>query len=157
MKHLARIIRLDESDLNVFEHPAEPGEWAISGAFAFSNWSEADLTGKRRQAFAHGWLSLESFGRASVVAVAPVTDLEWETLAAALADHFVAHYGAPGRAVAMPVALEELGHAEALCSDYEPNTLLLVERTLEEVGVRERFRAVKPVAAPLESFAVHGE
>ena len=49
MTHLARVIRLDESDLNVFEHAAEVGEWAISGAFAYSNWTEADLTGKRRQ------------------------------------------------------------------------------------------------------------
>jgi len=28
---LARVIRLDESDLNVFETPGEAGEWAISG------------------------------------------------------------------------------------------------------------------------------
>ena len=156
MSHLARVIRLDESDENVFEHPAEIGEWAISGAFAYSNWTEADLVGKRRQAFAHGWLGLETFGRASVVAVAPVTEREYQALAEALADHFVAHYGAPDRAAALPVALDELGHARALCDDYEPNTLILVERTLESVGVRERFRPVKPVAAPLESFAVHG-
>ncbi|RAI00208.1 hypothetical protein DLJ53_21110 [Acuticoccus sediminis] len=156
MTHLARVIRLDESDLNVFEHAAEPGEWVISGAFAYSNWTEADLTGKRRQAFAHGWLGLETFGRASVVAVAPITEREWQACAEALADHFVAHYGAPSRQAAMPVALEELGYARDLCNDYEPNTLILVERTLEPVGVRERFRPIAPTAAPLESFAVHG-
>ena len=42
---LARVIRLDESDLNVFEVPGEAGEWAISGAFEFSDWTEAHLTG----------------------------------------------------------------------------------------------------------------
>ena len=65
---LARLIRLDDSDLNVFDAPAEPGEWAVPGTFAFSNWTEDDLSGKARQAFAHGWLGLESFGRGSVAA-----------------------------------------------------------------------------------------
>ena len=37
---LARLIRLDDSDLNVFEAPAAPGEWTIPGTFAFSNWTE---------------------------------------------------------------------------------------------------------------------
>ena len=37
MSQFARVIRLDDSDLNVFEPAAEIGEWAISGAFAFSN------------------------------------------------------------------------------------------------------------------------
>ena len=32
----ARTIRLDESDDNVFDHPANAGEWAISGGFEFS-------------------------------------------------------------------------------------------------------------------------
>ena len=50
---LARTIRLDESDDNVFESPASDGEWAISGGLEFSNWSEDDLTGKARQAFSN--------------------------------------------------------------------------------------------------------
>lgn len=157
MAHLARVIRLDESDERVFDTPAQMGEWAISGAFEFSNFTEDDLTGKRRQAFAHGFLGLDTFGRASVVAVAPVTDAELEALADALSRHFVERYGAPSLAAARPVALEELRHARELCEEHEPNTLILVERTLEAVGVRERFRPVAPRAATLEAFAVHGE
>ena len=42
---------------------------AVSGAFAFSNLAEGDLTGKLRQEFANGWLGLESFGRATFIAV----------------------------------------------------------------------------------------
>ena len=53
---LARAIHFDESDLNVFHCPARTGEWCLSGGFEFSNWSEGDLTGKARQAFANGWL-----------------------------------------------------------------------------------------------------
>ena len=32
---LLRTIRLDVSDTFVFEKAADPGEWAVSGAFAF--------------------------------------------------------------------------------------------------------------------------
>lgn len=156
MAQLARVIRLDESDLNVFEVAAEPGEWAIPGGFAFSNISESDLTGKRRQAFAHGWLGLETFGRASVVAVAPITEQEIELLVDGLAAHFVAAYGAPTSKAARPVAAREIDEMRAMCEDYPANTLIVLERALEEVGVRERFRPIKPRDASLESFAVHG-
>ena len=41
---LLRTIRLDPSDTFVFERAAEPGEWAVSGAFAFWH-SDPDATG----------------------------------------------------------------------------------------------------------------
>ena len=85
---LARTIRLDESDDNVFERPADAGEWEISGGFEFSNWDENNLTGKPRQAFSNGWLSLESFGRATFVAVASITETEYQVLIEKLAQHF---------------------------------------------------------------------
>ena len=37
---LARTLRFDESDERVFERAAEPDEWAVSGAFEFSDWTE---------------------------------------------------------------------------------------------------------------------
>ena len=43
---LLRTIRLDPSDTFVFERAAEPGEWAVSGAFVFS---DADPGNARRQ------------------------------------------------------------------------------------------------------------
>ena len=86
---LARTIRFDESDDNVFEATAAPDEWAVSGAFAFSNWTEADLVGKKRQAFANGWLGLESFGRSTFVAVAQITEAEYAGAVDRLARHFV--------------------------------------------------------------------
>ena len=92
---LARTVRLDESDDNVFERPADAGEWAISGGFEFSDWDEKNLTGKPRQAFSNGWLSLDSFGRATFVAVASITETEYQSLIEKLAQHFVDHYGAP--------------------------------------------------------------
>lgn len=154
---LARVIRLDESDLNVFEAPGETGEWAISGAFEFSDWTDENLTGKARQAFANGWLGLSTFGRSTFVAVANVTESEYESLVTDLARYFVTHYGAPDEAAALPVARQEMAHMRDMCEDQEDNTLLVVTRELEDSGVREQFRVIPPSDAPLEVFAVHGE
>lgn len=157
MIKLARTIRFDDSDLNIFDPPAQPDEWALSGAFEFSDWTEDALHGKARQAFANGWLGLESFGRSTFVAVAVIEPLEVETLEQALAAHFVARYGAPHTEAALPVAREEVRYMIGLCEPHEPNTLLVVERELESGGVRERFRAIKPREASLDAFAVHGD
>lgn len=154
---LARTVRFDESDLNVFDPAAEPDEWAVSGAFAFSNWTETDLTGKRRQAFANGWLGLETFGRATFVAVAKVEPAEYAAAIDALAAHFVDAWGAPDVETARPAAEDELGFMCELCEDHLPNTLLIVERALTAAGVKESFRAIAPQSAELEAFAVHGD
>ena len=152
-----RLIRLDDSDLNVFDSPADPGEWAIPGTFAYSNWSEDDLTGKARQAFAHGWLGLESFGRGSVAAVTTITEAEHEGLTDILAFHFTEAWGAPSLAAARPVAEAEIAQMVELCADMDINTLMVIERELTADGVKERFRMVPPQGASLEAFAVHGD
>lgn len=153
---LARVIRLDDSDLNVFAVAAAPGEWAISGAFEFSDWTDADLAGKPRQAFANGWLGLGSFGRATFAATCPITGHELIAITDTLAQHFVDRYGAPGIDAARPVADREITQMREMCEDHDDNTLLVVSRELEEIGIRERFRIIAPQAASLESFAVHG-
>lgn len=152
---LARAIHFDESDQRVYFNPARTGEWAISGGFEFSNWSEADLTGKARQAFANGWLGAETFGRVTFVAVTSIEQSEVDALADALAQHFVDVYGAPSVEAARPVATEEIAHMADLCAEHAPNTLLTVARELTEAGVREQFRSIEPQEAELEQFAVH--
>ncbi len=156
MPKLARTIRFDESDQNVFSRPADPGEWAIPGGFEFSNWSEADLTGKARQAFANGWLGLTGFGRSTFVAVAQVEPDELEALATTLAQHFVTLYGAPSVEAALDTAKEQIADMVELCEDHAPNTLLTVLRELTEAGVREQFRAIQPADAEIDIVAVHG-
>ncbi|MGI9401290.1 MAG: DUF6505 family protein [Rhizobiaceae bacterium] len=153
---LARAIHLDESDRNVFFSPARTGEWCISGGFEFSDWTEADLVGKARQAFANGWLGLETFGRVTFVAVTTVEQAEHDALADGLAKHFVEVYGAPDLDTARPVALEELAFMAELCEDHDENTLLTVQRELSEAGVKESFRAIEAEPAELEQVAVHG-
>ena len=59
---LLRTIRLDPSDTFVFERAAEPGEWAVSGAFVFWDADPATLSGKARAAFRGGFLGVESLG-----------------------------------------------------------------------------------------------
>lgn len=152
---LARAIHFDESDTRVFHNPARTGEWAISGGFEFSNWTEGDLVGKARQAFANAWLGVETFGRVTFVAVTRIEPVEFEALADHLAQHFVQVYGAPSVADARPVALEELSQMAELCADHAPNTVLTVLRELTDAGVREQFRFIEPSEAGLDQFAIH--
>ncbi|MEH6829790.1 MAG: DUF6505 family protein [Sulfitobacter sp.] len=154
---LARAIHFDESDQNVFSSPARTGEWCISGGFEFSDWTEADLTGKARQAFANGWLGLETFGRVTFVAVTQVEQSEIAALTDMLAQHFVTYYGAPSVDAARPVAAEELTQMIDLCTDHDANCLLTVARELTESGVRESFRMIQPQDAGLDQFAIHGD
>ena len=154
---LARAIHFDESDMRVYANPARTGEWCVSGGFEFSNWSDGDLAGKQRQAFANGWLGIETFGRVTFVAVTQIEEAERADLSQALAQHFVDIYGAPDLEAALPVAKDEIAHMIELCEDHAPNTLLTVARELTEAGVRESFRMIQPQDAGLEQFAIHGD
>lgn len=152
---LARAIHLDDSDKSVFECPARTGEWVISGGFAFSNWTDADLAGQARQAFANGWLGIETFGRVTLAAVTRIEPFELDALELALARHFVEAYGAPSIDAARPAAAGEIAHMVELCGDQADNTILTVERGLSADGVTESFRTIAPQAARLEQLAVH--
>ncbi len=154
--NLARAIHFDESDTRVYPVPARTGEWCISGGFEFSNWTEADLAGKARQAFSNGWFGLETTGRVTFVAVTQIEPAELDRLTDMLAEHFVTYYGAPDLFAARPVATEELSHMVEMCDEHAANTLLTVSRELTEVGVRESFRVIESQDADLDQFAIHG-
>jgi len=153
---LARAIHFDESDMRIFANPARTGEWCVSGGFEFSNWTESDLSGKARQAFANGWFGLETSGRVTFVAVTRIEPAEIDTLTALLAEHFVTYYGAPSAEAARPVAAEEIAQMPGLCDEHAPNTLLTVARALTPAGVRETYRVIMPQDAGLDQFAIHG-
>lgn len=153
---LARAIHFDDSDTRVFNNPARTGEWCISGGFEFSNWGEADLVGRARQAFTNGWMGCETFGRVSFVAVTQIEPQECAAIIGLLAQHFVDIYGAPSLEAAQAVAEEEVAQMAELCEDHAPNTLLTVARELTEAGVREIYRVIEPQDADISQFAVHG-
>jgi hypothetical protein len=148
---LPRTLRLDPSDTVIFEHPAEPGEWAVPGGFAF--WDEAPeaLSGKRRQAFRGGFLGLGSFGWSTLVEVAEIPPDAWDAALAALAGHIRTQYGAPDDAAAEAAAREELAFASSLC-DHPPGTVLALSRSLEGGEVRERFRTLHRRESPHTQF-----
>jgi hypothetical protein len=145
---LLQAIRFDASDERVYEHAAEPGEWAVSGAFAFADLPREAITGKTRQAFANGFLGVTSFGRSTFAAVAEISAEERQAVARALARHFLERYGAPSEAEALAAAEEELAFVEDLCAEQPINIVFTVRRTLPaEGGIREEFRVI---AAPRE-------
>jgi len=155
MPKLARTIHFDESDQQVFARPAATGEWAVSGGFEFSNWTDTELTGKARQAFANGWMGIGSFGRATFVAVTTVEESEIAEATQTLANHMQEIYGAPSPEVAYVAASHEIEFMQELCEDQDPNTLLAINRELTEAGVKEQFRAIKPQDADIAQVAVH--
>ncbi len=154
---LARAIHLDDSDRNVYFSPARTGEWCLSGGFEFSDWTQADLSGKARQAFANGWLGLETFGRVTFVAVTPIEEAEFSNLVDRLAQHFVDIYGAPSVDAARGVAESELRYMADLCKEHAENTLIAVQRKLTEAGVKESFRTIAAPEAELDLVAMHGD
>jgi len=145
MAKLPRTIRLDTSDPHVFGHAAEPGEWAVGGAFAFLNDRPDGLSGKRRQAFANGFLGLGTFGWSTFVSVASADEADVAAAVQALGAHFVAAHGAPDLAAALPVARDEVGFALDLCREHPVNTLLAVSRSHDQTGgIREQIRVIQP-------------
>lgn len=140
-----KTMQLDLSDWQVFERTAEPGEAAVSGAFAFAfAFADADpdvLEGKPAQAFRNGFLGVDSFGRATFVMVAEIDEAEFESVVDRLAEHFVSEYGAPDVEAARPAAREEAAFAASLC-DHPIGTLIIVERSFGPDGIVESFRAV---------------
>src|SRR5262245_33215601 len=71
---LLRTIRLDPSDTFVFERAAEPGEWAVSGAFMFVD--PAALEGKARAAFRGGFLGVASLGWSTLVQIVEASEAD---------------------------------------------------------------------------------
>ena len=158
---LLRTIRLDPSDTFVFERAAEPGEWAVSGAFVFWDTDPATLSGKARAAFRGGFLGVESLGRSTLVQIVEASEQDRAKVIETLAQQLVEHFGAPDLAAARKAAEEEVTFAASLC-DHPKDTLVAVHRALEDRDIREAFRTLHPRAGPkpLRAFAfleVEGE
>ena len=136
-----KTIQLDLSDWQVFDKAAEPGELAVSGAFAFADADPDALTGKPAQAFHNGFLGLDSFGRSTFVIVGEIDQAGFDGAVERLAGHFVAEYGAPDMAAAHAAARDEASFAASLC-DHPVGTLITVARSFGPDGIVEQFRTV---------------
>nr|WP_218625681.1 DUF6505 family protein [Bradyrhizobium sp. dw_411] len=138
-----RTIRLDGSDSFVFETPAEPGEWAVSGAFAFAHTDVMNLRGKARTAFRAGFLGLDSLGRSTLAQIVEANEQDRCLVVELLAVQLVQRFGAPDLATARIAAEEEIGFAASLC-DHPPGVLVAVTRSHESGAIRETFRTLRP-------------
>jgi hypothetical protein len=143
MARLPRTIRLDPSDTFVFERAAEPGEWAVSGAFVFWDRDPAALGAKQRVALRSGFLGIDSLGWSTLAVVTDATDGEVEAVIDRLATQLSDKFGAPDRAAARAAAEQEVAFAASLC-DHPAQTILAVQRAVEDGEIRERFRTLKP-------------
>ena len=152
---LLRTIRLDPSDTFIFDPPAEPGEWAVSGAFAFWRRDPATLEGKTRTAFRSGFLGVGSLGWSTLVQIVEADNNDRRALVDALARRLVSDFGAPSLDQAMSAAEEEVAFAESLC-DQPADTLVAVHRSFDGGELREAFRTLKPRngAKPARAFSV---
>lgn len=143
MLKLPRTIRLDPSDTFVFERAAEPGEWAVSGAFVFWNRDPAALGPKQRVALRSGFLGIDSLGWSTLAIVTEATEAERQAMVERLAAKLLEKFGAPDVAAARLAAEDEVAFAASLC-DHAPQTLLAVQRSVEDGEIRERFRTLRP-------------
>ena len=116
MLKFPRTIRLDPSDTFVFERAAEPGEWAVSGAFVFWNRDPATLGQKQRVALRSGFLGIDSLGWSTLAIVTEATEAERETMIERLASQLVEKFGAPDAEAARVAAEEEIAFA-ARCAN----------------------------------------
>lgn len=140
---LLRTIRLDPSDTFVFEKAAMPGEWAVSGAFAFWHTDAAALEGKARSAFRSGFLGVETLGRSTLVQIVEASETDRARVVDLLAQRLVDHFGAPDMDAARLAAEEEVAFSESLCT--QPRDILVgVHRSYEDGAVRETFRTLRP-------------
>jgi hypothetical protein len=158
---LLRTIRLDASDTFVFDPPAEPGEWAVSGAFAFWGGDPDTLEGKARSAFRSGFLGVSSLGWSTLAQIVDASETERGELVEALALQLMNSFGAPDPAAAKAAAEDEVAFVESLCTQ-PADTLIAVHRRYEDGAVREAFRTLRPregtkPARAFSFFEVEGE
>jgi hypothetical protein len=158
---LLRTIRLDPSDTFIFPVAAEPGEWAVSGAFVFAETDLETLQGRERAAFRAGFLGVGSFGWSTLVQIVDTDAAGHDAAVALLARGLSERFGAPDLAAARAAAQEEIAFAASLCN-HPAGTLIAMHRTEEDGAIREAFRTLRPAAGPtpgrvFEFVEVEGE
>jgi uncharacterized protein DUF6505 len=148
---LLRTIRVDASDTFVFAKAAEPGEWAVSGAFAFARVDPAELASKSGAAFRGGFLGVDSLGRSTLTEVVEASEDERLKAIEALAERLVRHFGAPDLAAGRVAAEEEVAFAASLCN-FPAGTLIAVSRRYQDGAIHEQFRALEAGATLARAF-----
>ncbi|MFO0292647.1 MAG: DUF6505 family protein [Rhodospirillales bacterium] len=116
---------------------AQPGEWAVTGAFRYHHRDPASLLGREATAFRASWLGVESFAPAIHVEVADIGPDLLEAVARRLAAHLLDSWPDATPGLAAEMAGEEIGFALAL-AEHPPGTILELRREFGEQGLMER-------------------
>mgnify|MGYP001234380533 CR=1 FL=1 len=147
---LAKCFQLDASDTNVFERPAEVGEWAITGTFAFVDSDPSDWSRKQQLIFRTAWLGIASFGHSTFVQATDISTQEFERALQTLAVYLVEEFNAPSQEAATLAARQEIDDMSTLC-DHPPGTLLAIERSFTKDSITEKTRVLIPSDKPAQS------
>ena len=139
---LLRTIRLDPSDTFIFPTAAEPGDWAISGAFLFAEMDLDRLEGKLLAAFRSGFLGVPSLGSSTLAQVVEAAAAERSAAVEQAARCFHERLGAPDLAAGREAAEAEFAFAASLC-DHPAGTLIAVRRHSDAGTIREAFRSLR--------------
>jgi hypothetical protein len=120
----------------------------------FWNQDPSTLGQKQRVALRSGFLGIDSLGWSTLAIVTEATEADRQTMVERLAGQLLEKFGAPDLAAARLAAEEEVAFAASLC-DHSPQTLLAVQRSIEDGEIRERFRTLKPREAGAEGDRLH--
>ena len=147
---LAKSVQLDTSDVQVFEHPAEVGEWAITGTFCFVDSDPSGWSKKQQLAFRTAWLGIGSFGHSTFVQATEISIKEYERILQTLAVYLAEEFNAPSREAARSAAQQEIDDMATLCN-HPPGTLLAIERSFVGDNITEKTRVLIPSDEPAQS------
>ena len=146
MHKLPKVVRLDGSDIQVYESAANPGEIAVPGGFEFLEDSINKMHGKRLQGFLTGFLGIETFGRSTLVAITSIDSEEYQNAINQLSVNILSLFSTLDRSSALKAALDEIHYAESLC-EYDEGTVLALEREFIDKDIKERFKKFIPATS----------
>jgi hypothetical protein len=109
---------------------------------------------KQRVALRSGFLGIDSLGWSTLAVVTEATEAERQAMIDRLAGQLMEKFGAPDADAARHAAEEEIAFAASLC-DHAPQTLLAVQRSVENGEIRERFRTLRPRQATMDADRLH--
>jgi hypothetical protein len=122
----------------------------------FWNRDPATLGQKQRVALRSGFLGIDSLGWSTLAIVTEATEADRQAMVERLAGKLLEKFGAPDVAAARLAAEEEITFAASLC-DHPPQTLLAVQRSIENGEIRERFRTLKPRETGAQTDRLHAD
>jgi hypothetical protein len=101
-----------------------------------------------------GFLGIDSLGWSTLAIVTEATEADRQAMVERLAGQLREKFGAPDPEAARVAAEQEVAFAASLC-DHPAQTLLAVQRSVENGEIRERFRTLKPRQAAMDGDRLH--